>query len=269
MMTDPEVKKFEKSLELHPDWPRAICLGDSWFQYPPGFTDLHVQLRGLFKRSLFWNDSMAGRESAQIKGILPRVRSVMSQYQFQVLLLSMGGNDVVGTELAEFVKTEDEPQSYGSTAWGTVPPEVRDHIRLSAFEHALAYMLNDFRQVIALRDQVAPNCEIVAHTYAYPWPDGTPFKLLGIKAGPWLKPYFDGVGLTDPAGQRTVAVWLIDQFERALRDLVSQTRRMRCVDSRKLLPNRSQWENEIHPTKAGFRRLATMAWRPALNGLLK
>lgn len=271
MPNSTEIKRFLAGIRKFPNWPRAICLGDSWFQYPPKPIDLHKQLRKLFTKTHFWNDSLAGRESGQIKSILPRVREALGTYRFNAMLLSMGGNDVVGSELREYVKTIWEPQSYGSSDWGVVPKPVRDHIRLSAFEQALRYVVEDYRQVIQLRDQEVSTCEIVVHTYDYPWPDGTPFKLGGFKAGPWLKPYFDEVGMTNPNDQRTTAVWLIDQFARVLKELVSQTQRMRLVDSRDVLKSKSQWGNEIHPRAEGFRRLARDNWRPVLmvNGLLK
>lgn len=271
MPTVTEIRRFEKEIDRRPTWPKAICLGDSWFQYPPKAIDLHKQLRRLFRRTHFWNDSLAGRESGQIKAVLPRARDALGRYDFDALLLSMGGNDVVGNELREYVKVKEAPQSHGSTNWGVIPAPVRDHIRLSAFEQALAYVVEDYRQIIQLRDQDAKRCIIVVHTYDYPFPDGSAFKLAGIKAGPWLKPYFDEVGMTSPAAQRETAAWLIDQFSRVLGELVSQTPGMRIVDSRGALRTKAQWANEIHPTKSGFARIARERWVPVLqmNGLLR
>ena len=105
------------------------------------------------------------------------------------------------------------------------------------------------------------------HNYDYVWPDGTPFKLAGVRAGPWIKPQLDAVGLTGINHQRVVSNWLIDQFTRVMRELVSQVPRMRLVDGRGTL-TRTQWANEIHPTAGGFRKLAEQAWKPALGGLL-
>lgn len=271
MPSPKEILRFRIDVAGHPQWPRAMFLGDSWFQYPPNPIDIHKKLRSTFKKTHFWNDSKAGRESGDIKQIIRRAARALGEFQFNALVLSMGGNDVVGTELVEFVKRADEPQSYGQTRWGVIPPPVRDHIRLSTFEAALAYVVEDYKQVIGIRNREAPHCEIVAHTYDYPWPDGTPFKLLGIKAGPWLKPYLDDVGMTKPADQRETAIWLIDQFARVLNELTSQTSRMRLVDARGTLKTRAHWQNEIHPNKAGFTKLVNEVWKPALasGGLFK
>jgi hypothetical protein len=267
MATAAEINVFRKLVEKHREWPRVLCFGDSWMQYPPHPTDLHKQLRRLFKHTAFLNESRPGRESAEIKALMPRLRALLGDFQFDVLVVSMGGNDVVGNELAEYVKTADEPQTPAAVAWGVVPPEVRDHIRLSSFDLALRYLVDDYRRVIGARDEAAPACEIVAHNYDYVWPDGRAFKLAGVKAGPWIKPQLDAVGLVGIERQRVVSSWLIDQFTRVMQALVSQTPRMRLVDARGTL-TRNQWANEIHPTEGGFRRLAEQAWRPVLGGLL-
>jgi hypothetical protein len=265
--TANEIRAFQKLVARHPGRPRVLCFGDSWLQYPIHPTDLHKQLRRLFPRAAFLNESRPGRESAELKKLLPRLRALLATYRFDVLVVSMGGNDVVGEELREFAKTADEPQSPGATDWGVVPREVRDHIRLSAFEVALRWLVDDYRRIVAVRDASAPDCEIVAHNYDYARPDGSPFRLAGVRAGPWIKPALDAVGLEGLARQRIVARWLIDQFTRVMQALVAETPRMRLVDGRGTL-TAAHWANEIHPTPAGFRRLAERAWQPALAELL-
>jgi len=269
MPTSKQLRDFEALIRDHPKWPRALCFGDSWMNYPPHPVDIDKQLRRLFKRSAFLNESKAGRESGQIKTLLPQLRGLLGSYQFKALLVSMGGNDVVGGELAEYVKPADEPQSSSSNEWGVIPASVRDHIRLSAFAAGLRFLVEDFRRVIAARDQLSVQTEIVVHNYDYIFPSGTPFKLLGVKSGPWLKPHLDGVGLSDPRRQRELSSWLIDQFTRVLNELISQTPRMRLVDSRGALGRESEWDNEIHPKAPGFRRIAETRWKPVLGGLLR
>ena len=104
MATATEIKAFRKLVGKHPAWPRALCFGDSWLQYPPHPTDLHKQLRRLFRHTALLNESRPGRESAEIKALMPRLRALLAEFRFDVLVVSMGGNDVVGNELAEYVK---------------------------------------------------------------------------------------------------------------------------------------------------------------------
>ena len=34
MPSSKEIRDFERGIEEHPDRPRVICFGDSWFNYP-------------------------------------------------------------------------------------------------------------------------------------------------------------------------------------------------------------------------------------------
>ena len=256
------------SLEQNPNATRALCFGDSWFQYPPRPIDLNKQLAKIYRGTLFLNDGVAGRDSASWKAGLGDVRRAIGTYGFDAILLSNGGNDVVGDELAEFVKTPSQPQSVGTAPWGQIPPEVFDYVRLEIFQHALEYAIKDFKEVVQDRDQLSPKSIIYVHTYDYVYPDGRSFKLGPITVGPWVKPAFDAVGLTDPVKQKIVSDWLLQQFARELQAFASQNNNMRVVYSLGTLTSKRQWQNEIHPTEIGFKSIANTCWVPRLNGVL-
>ena len=269
MPSSKEVRDFERGIEQYPDRPRVICFGDSWFNYPLQLIDLNKQLERLYRKAYFYNESVLGRESGELKKLRPRLQRLLQSYQLDVLLLSMGGNDVIGSELREFIKLGDEPQDFGSRPWGRVPDLVNQHIHLASFESALRYIASDYQQIVDLRNQVRPGCEIVMHNYDYPWPDGKAYKLFGRKlAGPWIKPFMEEVGVSDFTSQRIICSWLIDQFTEVQRELASRNQRIRCVDSRGLLIKAVDWDNEIHPKRAGFKRIAEVAWKPVLDSLL-
>jgi len=246
-----------------------LCFGDSWFQYVPHPTDLNKQIAKLFKQTLFLREGVAGRDSAMWKAALPRVQREIGTYNFDAILLSAGGNDVVGEELKEFVKEANQPQSPGNAPWGEVPEPVFDHIRLETFDHALRYAIKDIKEVIQIRDLFSRSSVIFVHSYDYIWPSGIGFKLGPIKTDPWVKPHLERVGLVEVKLQRVVTSWLVDQFARELRALVSQHANMVLVDSRGALKTLQQWENEIHPTAAGFESIARRYWKPVLSGVLR
>lgn len=263
------LEDYAKAVRDFPNAKRALCFGDSWFQYVPHPTDLNKQLARLFPKTLFLREGKAGRDSATWKAALPRIRGEIEGFQFDAILLSTGGNDVVGEELKEFVKTPEMPQSVGTMPWGVVPNEVRDHIRLESFEHALRFAIADLKQVVQMRDRSSSSSVIFVHTYDYIFPSGKAFKLGPIKSGPWVKPFLEGVGLSDPKKQRIVTTWLVDQFARELQAFVSQNPNMVLVDSRGTLKTAAQWENEIHPVAKGFEKIAKDCWKPALTSVLK
>ena len=262
--------EFAEAVQKRKDWPRAMCFGDSWFQYPgPKAIDIQKQLPRIFKKTLFFNEGVAGRDSKAYKAGRDRVAKRLKDFQFTALLLSMGGNDIVGEEMAEFVKKKDDPQSNGTRIWGTLPQEVLDHIRLSAFEAGLNFLRDDYVEMFERRRDNQPNCEIFVHNYDYIWPNGKAFKLGPVKAGPWVKPFLDGVGLTSLPGQRVVTSWLIDQFTVLLNELASLYPRVRVIDGRKTVLTAEEWDNEIHPKGPGFKKIAEERWAPVLQGTLR
>src|SRR5690242_2547061 len=247
-----QIGQYQEAVENNPDAPRALCFGDSWFQYVPHPTDLNKQIARFFKGSLFLNEGVAGRDSATWKAALPRIKREIASYAFKTIMLSNGGNDIVGSELREFVKEADRPQAPGSFDWGVLPPQVMDHVRLAAFQCALQYAIEDLIEVVQLRDLYSRDSIIFLHSYAYIWPSGDAFQLGPFKVGPWVAPFLSAVGVTDIGDQRVITSWLVDQFYRRLQVLASQYANIRLIDSRTALPDRRQWENEIHPTRTGF-----------------
>ena len=144
-----------------------------------------------FKGTLFLNEAVPGRDSAQWKLSLPRIQREIGTFRFDAILLSSGGNDVVGDELLEYVKTAAQAQAAGTINWGPIPPEVFDHVRLELFEHALGYAIADFREIVQYRNMYSPGTIIFVHTYDYIYPSGDPFELGPITVGPWAKPALD------------------------------------------------------------------------------
>jgi hypothetical protein len=264
-----QLSQYQRAVDAHPEAPRALCFGDSWFQYVPHPTDLNKQLARLFKNTLFLSEGVAGRDSAMWKRALPRIQREIASYSFDAILLSNGGNDIVGSELREFVKEADRPQAPGSFDWGVLPPQVMAHIRLAAFQRALEYVITDLEEVIQMRDQLSKKSIIVLHSYAYIWPSGAPFKLGPVTLGPWVKPFLEEVGVARIDDQRVITSWLLDQLFKRLQMLVSQYPNMRLIDSRNALPHRRQWQNEIHPVRSGFELIAKNYWAPQLRGLLE
>jgi len=109
------MKAFATAMATNKDAKRALCFGDSWFQYPPNPIDLNKQLARAFRGTLFMSEGVAGRDSARWKLAMPRIQREIGVFQFDAILVSNGGNDVVGEKMREFVKTSTQPQSLSST----------------------------------------------------------------------------------------------------------------------------------------------------------
>lgn len=268
-MNPRALRDFIAATHRHPDWPRIYCLGDSWFQLPLRAIDLHKQLQRLFRREcLFASNAVPGRTTADIKRRLPELARHLGALEIDLLLVSMGGNDVAGQELAEYLKSADEPQQRGPYA-APQPPVVERHVRLAGFARSMALLADDMQRIIDLRDAHRPACPVVLHSYAYPIPNGRRAVRLGgiFKAGPWLKPHLVAAGVRTQAAKNALMRWLIDEFHARLVDLAARNPGVHLVDSRASLTPR-QWEDEIHPTAEGFQRIATGDWQPVIRRVL-
>jgi len=264
-MNPRELQRFIDATHRDPALPRVYCLGDSWFQLPLKPIDLHKQLRGLFAGdALFVNNAVPGRSTAEIKRQFPALTRHLGALEIDVLLVSMGGNDITGHELAEYLKHPDEPQKRGPYA-APLPAIVERHVRLASFHSAMNTLEEDFQRVIDIRDRYRRGCPVLLHSYAYPVPNGRRATRLGgiFKAGPWLKPHLVAAGLKTLADKKALMRWLVDEFHARLERLAARNANVRVIDSRKAVKD-GEWSDEIHPTDDGYERIAREYWQPAL-----
>ena len=98
------------------------------------------------------------------------------------------------------------------------------------------------------------------HTYDYPIPDGK--GVFGDKA--WLKPALADAKVS-AALQQKCLVYLLDAFHGVLENIrQTDPQHLVVVDSRGTLKP-EHWANELHPTSAGFAKIARERWLPALQ----
>lgn len=264
-MNARDLQRFISATYREPALPRVYCLGDSWFRLPLAPVDLHRRLRSLFKGdAIFANNAVPGRTTAEIKQQFPALSKHLGALEIDVLLVSMGGNDIAGHELAEYLKRPDEPQNRGPYT-AAVPAIVEKHVRLATFASAMTTLEEDFQRVIDIRDRYRRPCPIVLHSYAYPMPNGRRATRLGgiFKAGPWLKPHLVAAGLTALDEKKALMRWLVDEFHMRLERLAERNPRVVVVDSRRAVKD-NEWSDEIHPTDAGYERIAREYWQPVL-----
>jgi len=260
--------EYPQAVARNPTWARALCFGDSWFQYMPHPTDLNKQLARAFRRTLFLREGLAGRAHQHWRIALLQIGRQIRNYRFDAILLSYGGNDIVGPELAGFLRKGGGVQP--DSPWPDVdlPVVVRTHVELKKFSDAMDLTFADITEVVTHRDAHSPESVIVAHTYDYAIPSGVPFKLGPLRlSGPWMQPSLAAAGV--PANEREALVrWLLDRFTERLQAFAQAHAPFRVIDSRGTL-GAGDWENEIHPVPDGFARIAERHWIPALRDLLR
>lgn len=272
-----------KHLRLLERTPVIFCEGDSWFSTPLGMNLLDWIVSpapedeergvplfgngGLFFRAEHSGDTAARnpdnpKRSMFVRDNIDDIIGWYENFDFDLILLSAGGNDFVDT----FLKQTFAGQSHLSAE--------------AAFQRVVdSGKYREVREAYALFLQAAlkakPNISILAHTYDHPRLIGRPGPLkldnIGIAAllkksvGPWIGPNIDAVVNADPGKtpdeRRRFVRMLIDGFEKnVLRELKNDPRfagRFDYVDLRGTLTSDNQWFDEMHPSDAGFHLLAT------------
>jgi lysophospholipase L1-like esterase len=246
--------------------PVLLSEGDSWFSTPLYYNLVDwlevASPDGAFLRTEASGDLATRMFSASN---LSRIASRLKAIEFDALLISAGGNDLVDEFLAATFAGAG-PMTVDQ-AFNRVQASGRfDEVRL-AYEALI-------NTAVAAR----PGIRILAHSYDYLLRMGAPAQLsieqIGLvalfkrKAGDWIARHVQHA-LASQDDQRAFARQLIDHFHEAVLKPLHKAHpnHFHFVDLRGLLLSESDWNDEMHPTADAFQRLAN-PYREALRALL-
>jgi hypothetical protein len=279
-MTDyADFAKYVELVKKYPKRRRALTLGDSWFQYPlRRYADIQRRIDTRFANKLLClDDSNPGRDADETSALKDRWHRLAGYLEgeigkpFNLMLVSLGGNDVIGKDFARHLKKPQDPPVGTTWPWNDAIPEVaRRYLKLKPLAETFDAVRSAYLDLIAIRKAAfATGSSIVTHTYANVTPSNEPYTFVGFKAGPWLwKPMVDH-GLIDPAAQRVLSGWLLESFWKLLVDVKRTTQNFVILDSRLQLPDYDGWwDNEIHPRGKGFELLVEDYWAPAVEAAI-
>ncbi len=242
--------RFTDKRKNAPHHPVILAKGDSWFQFPEGrkvWRSIDV-LEHLLDEFAVKSFSTAGATLQRLLTESDLVQAVAKD-QPQVILLSGGGNDLLGHGYLEtFLRrgaTGSNADAYLADATTPKLQELRAHY--NAFLDSLT--------------KVAKGVPIICYGYAYALPRPN--------AGPWLHGPMSAVRITDPPIQAAVIRALIDRFHaEVMVPLTSHTSgQVHLVDCRRAVGGSERWYDELHPNRDGFASVATL-FRLKINDLL-
>jgi hypothetical protein len=253
-----------------------LSIGDSWFQYPlRSYGDIQRKLAAHYKsKILFYDDSNAGRDAkivpTEIQPRLNRFCEHMAREEnkpFDLILVSLGGNDVIGQDFPRHLKRKNSPADGTTFQWNAnIPPSVSSHIKLNALSDTFDKVLKTYDGIVTMRKLHAPQAQIICHSYADVTPSDAPYQFIGVTKGPWMFKPMNDVGLTGETEQREVARWLLESFENLLRHVARGRSFVTVLKTRQELPvYRGWWDNEIHPLGKGFQHLVDNFWVPEID----
>lgn len=227
--------------------------GDSWFDYPLDGdvplirTDILSQLGGMgdpepiILSLAHYGDAMTREIGLARRKRITKILTSSDIAGFDAILVSGGGDDVVGDPMAIWLNH--------AAAVGNNPKEAIDTGR---FDAILAVIRVSYESLAELRDRHAPGVPIFVHDYDFAIPSDVGVCTLG----PWLKPALDYFGWTDETVATGIVRDMLTRFSRTLGKFAAGTHDVILVHTQGTLQP-SQWANELHPTPAGFRLLAT------------
>jgi len=225
-----------------------LAEGDSWFEYPVPFSgggiiDHLAPILG--DRVEVLNLATHGDEVRQILALDQRQeieKRLSAPRKFDALLFSGGGNDIVGDQFCLWLNRNS----------GGLPPNALvNEARLNA---VLGVVAAGYRDLIAIRDALSPHTKIFVHTYDFPQPSDE-----GVcNSGPWLKPSLDYRNINDPSLQFEVVRMVLAKFAASLQSIQGEdgVRDFYVVPTQGALNPKTEWANEIHPSRGGFTKLA-------------
>ena len=266
-------RKYFNELPMHGARPKLLFEGDSWFSIPD-LMHIPAQLDHMLDASVLCvaapGDTLVKMaEGAQLSTLKWLIHDVIDGQRWDAILLSAGGNDIIGEGMQYFLKNTD-PSS----------DQVEDYINQEVLSDCVALMDARLNAIVALRDAsiANPSTPILIHTYSYLTPRNVAHKVLawGV-SGPWIYPYMANKGIVDCALQKAIVVYLLDRFHALLSDIEQRPNaNVHVIDTRLALPRLAcaergrqskYWYDEIHPTSKGFALLARDYFVPKLKSL--
>lgn len=245
----PKIDEYIAKLATDPSKVGILTEGDSWFALPfPGRPNVVEVLISKFSGRAAWlrleqsGDEVrvmqSGEEWEKLLKTLTKPKA-----RFDLILFSGGGNDIVGRCMLPLLRQRESWMS-----WRDCINEERLQNRLNQIEAA-------YHELVALRDDYHKGAWIFVHDYDRAIPTEKPIRLGPLKVGPWMKPHLEKKGITNEDDQKQIVWFMLDRFSQILQKLELRYDRFYHVRTQGTL-NANEWGDEIHPTRAGFEKIA-------------
>ncbi|WDE02095.1 trypsin-like peptidase domain-containing protein [Thalassomonas actiniarum] len=226
-------KQYRRKINSGYQGIRIVSEGDSWFQYPIILKDVIDQL---FDKYAIYSLGGAGH---LLNDMIDEdeITDAVVKEKPDVLLLSAGGNDMVGDRrLATMVDPFDnnDPRR-----------PVSSYIN-SRFDDFLTELIALYSGLFTRLTSRFPLLVICVH--GYDWAIA--------KKGRWLGKPLASVGFENPDDQTAIVYEMINRFNTALQSLVSNfAGNVRYIDCRGAVAE-ELWFDELHPDNNGFKSVA-------------
>lgn len=244
-LTQRRQRRYDQLVEEQPDLPRAVAEGDSWFLHPlqPDVVD---QLSGGESPRLAIRSFAAAGDTLVTMWRLNAFLAAAEEEDARCILLSGGGNDVLGDEFPAFLNrwTPDN---------GAGPARLLNE----NFELKVSHLRDLYMTLAGDAAHRLPRAKLVVHGYDYVIPGvAKPDKDQFEHSGRWLGKHLTQAGIEFGPERAQLLRHIIDRFTSdVLAPLASSNDNVVHADTRNSVGSH-EWSDEIHPNSAGFNAVA-------------
>ncbi|MGI9542499.1 MAG: caspase family protein [Cyclobacteriaceae bacterium] len=228
-------RKFRR--QKHQDRPIVIAEGDSWFLFPkPGVRDT---IDYIMKEYRLLSLADAGDEIADyIKN--NELLEAVSREQPDFVLISGGGNDILGAEIKDILLTNVID---GKNA--------TDFIDTNRFKEKMEFLRDGYTTFFEEINTRKSGATIFIHGYDYV--RSNPDRKT-IKNG-WANKYMIEAGIENPEDRKMIIAHLVDTFNKMLEDFTLEYPQVKYINNRGTVGS-DEWMDEIHPNNVGYQKVA-------------
>ena len=247
---------------------KLLAEGDSWFSFGSiKFNSLLNHLR-LSRPAAIVTLAHPGETITRMASIADNpeldlwLSTPYSDIQWSAVLISGGGNDVID-EACHIIPKSDVDQPLQDAG------KYIDHAHLA---ETLAKVRQAYADIVALRDRPHSPCigvPLITHAYDFTTPRNAPAQFLIPLMGPWL--YKAVVRARIPEARwNAVSDLILRALAKTLDDLHQQLPNFHVAPTQGTLTRADlgatgdsrDWDNEIHPNRGGFKKLARVLAGP-------
>ncbi len=255
--------RFFDRLSKDPAAPVLVSEGDSWFQFPLLIDETIDALRPKYN---VWSVGAAGDTAENM--VYGNQQSGKTEYMIalrqqkarvRAFLFSAAGNDIIG----------EDPKTGRPVLEDLIRPfngdssDIHGHINLDLLVDRLQFLRGAYEKVIATvrMEPGMHELPIIIHGYDYaiPYPVDVndPRNPVYARKDQWLGSAFSRRGIGDSSQRRAIVAFMIDELYSLLGSIAGDpaTTGVWLVDCRGALPDVTDWNDEIHGTSAGFRKI--------------
>lgn len=226
-----------------------LAEGDSWYNYSIAGRDVIDNLEKLLKLKINnlaspgdqAHEILAGKQRARLIKQLKRGPTKGKRSEYDILLFSGGGNDLVGKKTFHKWIKEHKP--------GMKPG---DYLNKRTIKAAFAILQVHYEELFEIRNRYSPGTYILLNAYDFAIPNGKGVCFLE----PWIEPGLDIRNVPKWINfRREIVKLFLKEFDRLLDKLARSEKRVIVVPTQSTL-NKNEWANELHPKNKGFKKIA-------------